>query len=54
MVDLWSSGCTIPTPIHFEDFVCSDEPKIIVQVVVNVNLSIHPYCDMSNFSYHDV
>ena len=28
VVDFWSSGWAIPTPIHLEDFASLDEPKI--------------------------
>ena len=30
MMDLWFGGCTIPTPIHFEDFPSPYEPKTMV------------------------
>ena len=32
MVDLWSCGCVVPTPVHFKDFASVDEPKIMLQL----------------------
>ena len=31
-MDLWSSGCAIMTPIHFEDFASLDELKIMLRL----------------------
>jgi hypothetical protein len=32
MMHLWSSGCTIPTSIHFNNFARWDEPKIMLRL----------------------